>query len=117
MTGELSAIDPTKRGFFVGYPAGETVGPVKDTIDGKTKLFQPCGFSIRKSCVKCHAQVLNSHGDIVDVNGGMFDWDEKGFEPEFHLNYESAILKFKDGLPKYKDFPSEFGGSDEKIAE
>ena len=47
----------------------------------------------------------------------MFDWDnETGFQPEFHLNYESAILKFdNDGLPKFKDFPAEFGGSDEKM--
>jgi hypothetical protein len=118
VTGELNAIDPKTKGFFVGYPPNDKVGPVKDIIDNKTKLFQPCGFSIRKSCAKCSAQILNDHGEIIDVNGGIWNWeDEDGFAPEFHLNYESAILKFKDGLPKYKDFPAEFGGSDEKIGE
>ena len=42
----------------------------------------------------------------------MWNWPDNKFEPGFHLNYESAILKFQDGLPKYKDFPAEFGGSD-----
>jgi hypothetical protein len=34
-----------------------------------------------------------------------------------HVNYAEAVLPIKDGLPKLKDFPKEFGGSGEAIAE
>jgi hypothetical protein len=34
-----------------------------------------------------------------------------------HVNYESTVLRMKDGLPKLKDFPAELGGSGETIAE
>ena len=34
-----------------------------------------------------------------------------------HVNYESAVLPMKDGLPKLKDFPTELGGSGESVAE
>jgi hypothetical protein len=117
ITGDMTTVDPTQNGFFMGYPKGDKVGPLTDTIDGKTKLFQPCGFSVRKACATCHASILNDHGHLLDVNGGLWDWDA-GFTPAFHLNYESAILKFpNDGLPKYKDFPKDFGGSDETMEE
>lgn len=117
VTGDMIVNDPTKEGFHMGYPNGKEVGPVKDTEDGKTKLYQPCGFSIRKTCAKCHSNILNDHGGIVDVNGGVWNWGPEGFQPAFHLNYESAVLKMKDGLPKYKDFPSDFGGSNELMSE
>jgi hypothetical protein len=39
------------------------------------------------------------------------------FTPGLHVNYESTVLPMKDGLPKLKDFPEEFGGSGETIAE
>mmetsp|Transcript_16219 Transcript_16219/g.32640 ORF Transcript_16219/g.32640 Transcript_16219/m.32640 type:complete len:175 (+) Transcript_16219:277-801(+) len=117
ITGDMIVNDPKKEGFHMGYPEGSEVGPVKDTEDGKTKLYQPRGFSVRKTCAKCHSNILNDHGEIVDVNGGVWDWGADGFRPVFHLNYESAVLKMKDGLPKFKDFPSDFGGSDEKVEE
>jgi hypothetical protein len=34
-----------------------------------------------------------------------------------HVNYESSVLPMKDGLPKLKDFPTEFGGSGESASE
>jgi hypothetical protein len=33
------------------------------------------------------------------------------FNPEVHVNYSETVLPMKDGLPKLKDFPAEFGGS------
>jgi hypothetical protein len=33
------------------------------------------------------------------------------FQPAVHVNYQDAVLKIKDGLPKLKDFPKEMGGS------
>jgi hypothetical protein len=34
-----------------------------------------------------------------------------------HVNYAETVLPMKDGLPKLKDFPKEFGGSGESMAE
>ncbi len=39
------------------------------------------------------------------------------FEPAVHVNYAETVLPIRDGLPKLKDFPKEFGGSGEAIAE
>jgi hypothetical protein len=39
------------------------------------------------------------------------------FEPAVHVNYAETVLPIRDGLPKLKDFPKEFGGSGQAIAE
>jgi hypothetical protein len=39
------------------------------------------------------------------------------FKPGVHVNYEQTVLPIRDGLPKLKDFPAEFGGSGEAVAE
>jgi hypothetical protein len=33
------------------------------------------------------------------------------------VNYAEKVLAVVDGLPKFKDFPCELGGSDERLAE
>lgn len=39
------------------------------------------------------------------------------FAPGVHINYAETVLPMRDGLPKMKDFPSEFGGSGELVSE
>src|SRR5262245_55214225 len=39
------------------------------------------------------------------------------FKPAVHVNYAETVLPIRDGLPKFKDFPAEFGGSGTQIAE
>jgi hypothetical protein len=39
------------------------------------------------------------------------------FLPQVHVNYAETVLPMRDGLPKLKDFPAEFGGSGDVIAE
>ena len=39
------------------------------------------------------------------------------FVPGLHVNYSETGLRMKDGLPKFKDFPADFGGSGEQVAE
>jgi hypothetical protein len=39
------------------------------------------------------------------------------FKPGLHVNYAETVLPMRDGLPKMKDFPAEFGGSGEQVAE
>jgi hypothetical protein len=36
------------------------------------------------------------------------------FKPSVHVNYAETVLSMRDGLPRFKDFPAEFGGSGEQ---
>jgi hypothetical protein len=37
------------------------------------------------------------------------------FEPALHVNYQETVLPMKDGLPKYRDVPTDLGGTGELI--
>jgi hypothetical protein len=39
------------------------------------------------------------------------------FTPGVHVNYQETVLRMRDGLPKLKDFPKQFGGSGEALPE
>lgn len=73
--------------------------------------------SQRKFCKKCGGHVFTDHppGDFTDVYAAVLP--SVKFEPGIHVNYESAVLRIKDGLPKMKDFPAEMGGSGETLPE
>jgi hypothetical protein len=53
--------------------------------------------------------------DLVDVFAATIPTLE--FAPGVHVNYGEAVLKIQDGLPKFRDFPAEFGGSGETAPE
>ena len=73
--------------------------------------------SQRKYCKECGGHVMTDHpgGDFIDVYAAILP--TVNFEPGVHVNYESAVLRIKDGLPKMKDFPAEMGGSGETLPE
>lgn len=52
---------------------------------------------------------------LVDVYAATLPALE--FRPAVHVNYAETVLPMRDGLPKLKDFPAEFGGSGEQIPE
>jgi hypothetical protein len=37
------------------------------------------------------------------------------FQPTLHVHYGEKVLSMRDGLPKYRNMPKEFGGSGEKL--
>lgn len=73
--------------------------------------------SHRKWCTKCGGHVMTHHPplDLVDVYAALLPTLD--FTPALHVNYAEAVLRIPDGLPKLKDFPAEFGGSGETVAE
>ena len=77
----------------------------------KTKLSQ------RQYCTKCggHLMVHHTPLGLVDVFAATIP--TVTFTPGVHINYAETVLPMRDGLPKLKDFPAEFGGSGEAIAE
>ena len=52
---------------------------------------------------------------LVDVFAATLPMLE--FKPGVHVNYAATVLPMRDGLPTLKDFPAEFGGSGEMVAE
>ena len=53
--------------------------------------------------------------NMVDVFAATIP--DLAFVPVVHVNYGETVLRMKDGLPKLKDFPAEFGGSGETVPE
>jgi hypothetical protein len=46
---------------------------------------------------------------MVDVYAATIA--DLAFVPQVHVNYAETVLAMRDGLPKLKDFPAEFGDS------
>jgi hypothetical protein len=53
--------------------------------------------------------------DLIDVFTATIP--TLAFTPGVHVNYSETVLPMRDGLPKLKDFPAEFGGSGEMMQE
>ena len=79
--------------------------------------YSKTAFSQRQYCAKCGGHLMNNHPTIglVDVYAATIP--TLVFAPGVHVNYAERVLGMKDGLPKLKDFPKEFGGSGEVVAE
>lgn len=90
-----------------------------EVVKGKDKLasFVLSDTSHRKYCRECGGHIFTDHppGDFTDVYAAILP--SLKFEPGIHVNYESTVLRIKDGLPKLKDFPKEMGGSGEILPE
>jgi hypothetical protein len=73
--------------------------------------------SVRKFCSKCGGHVMTEHPGLklIDVFSAILP--DLKFEPGLHVNYSETVLRMQDGLPKLKDFPKDFGGSGETVAE
>lgn len=79
--------------------------------------FTKTPVSERKYCTKCGGHLMTNHPllGLVDVYAATIP--TLAFAPVVHVNYAETVLRMKDGLPKLKDFPAEFGGSGEMVAE
>lgn len=83
----------------------------------KLSTFEKTETSQRQFCTDCGGHVMVGHAPLglVDVYAATIPTLK--FEPGVHVNYAETVLPMKDGLPKLKDFPSEFGGSGEILPE
>jgi hypothetical protein len=79
--------------------------------------FQKTPLSQRRYCAKCGGHLMTAHPPLglVDVYAATIP--DLPFRPGVHVNYAESVLPMRDGLPKLKDFPAEFGGSGEVVAE
>ena len=74
-------------------------------------------MSHRQFCKSCGGHLFTRHPplNMVDVYAATIPTLK--FEPAVHVFYSEKVMAVRDGLPKMKDFPSEFGGSGETLPE
>ncbi len=79
--------------------------------------FAKTDNSHRKWCTKCGGHVMNDHPGMgmADVFAAVLPTLE--FKPAIHVFYGERMIAIKDGLPKFKDLPAEFGGSGDTLPE
>jgi hypothetical protein len=79
--------------------------------------FNKRGFSERQFCTRCGGSVLVDHPGLgfTDIPAGRLPTLD--FRPSVHLNYASAVLPMRDGLPKLRDMPESAGGSGQTLPE
>ncbi len=88
-----------------------TRGPDNIGTYNKTEL------SYRKWCKSCGGHLYTEMPSLglIDVFASVIPG--LPFKAAKHVNYQEAVLHIKDGLPKFKDFPKESGGSGEQVPE
>jgi hypothetical protein len=79
--------------------------------------FKKTELSHRQYCKKCGGHLMTNHPPLGMVDVFAATLPTLKFAPAVHVNYSETVLPMKDGLPKLKDFPKEFGGSGEAVPE
>jgi hypothetical protein len=79
--------------------------------------FKKTELSLRQYCSKCGGHLMTNHPPLGLIDVFTATIPDLVFTPGVHVNYAETVLPMRDGLPKLKDFPTEFGGSGETLAE
>ena len=79
--------------------------------------FKKTPGSERKYCSKCGGHLMTNHPGLGLVDVFTATIPTLKFVPGVHINYAETVLRIKDGLPKLKGFPKEFGGTGEAVPE
>jgi len=79
--------------------------------------FKKTDVSHRQYCKKCGGHLMTKHPGLGMVDVFAATIPALKFSPAVHVNYAETVLPIRDGLPKLKDFPKEFGGSGEAVPE
>lgn len=72
--------------------------------------------SYRKWCSRCGGHLMTEHPGfgLIDVFAAIVPTVR--FQPGVHVNVGESVLPLPDGLPHFKDFPKEMGGSGELVS-
>ena len=73
--------------------------------------------SQRKYCTKCGGHVFSDHPEMGMVDVYLNNVTGIDHQGAMHIYYGEKTMSVPDGLPKYADMPSEFGGSGELLSD
>jgi hypothetical protein len=79
--------------------------------------FKKTELSHRQYCRKCGGHLMTNHPSLGMVDVFAATLPTLKFAPAVHVNHSETVLPMRDGLPKLRDFPKEFGGSGEAVPE
>ena len=79
--------------------------------------YQKTPASQRQYCRACGGHLMTNHPTLGMVDVFAATLPSLAFKPGVHVNYAETVLPMADGLPKFRDFPKEFGGSGEMVSE
>jgi hypothetical protein len=79
--------------------------------------YRKTDMSHRQYCRLCGGHLMTAHPSLKLVDVYAATIPGLAFAPQVHVNYAGTVLPMRDGLPKLKDFPAEFGGSGEMVPE
>ncbi len=93
--------------FALWRPAALKVTRGADHIGSYNKTPQ----NNRQWCKSCGGHLFTEHPDmgLIDVYAALIP--QLAFKPGVHVHYREAVLRIKDGLPKWQDLPKQMGGS------
>jgi len=74
-------------------------------------------ISIRKWCSTCGGHIYTEHPTMGLIDVPVAVIKDFIFTPSFHVHYQESVQPVKDGLPKFKDLPSEAGGTGTTLVE
>eukprot|EP01119_Soliformovum_irregulare_P020644 TRINITY_DN671_c0_g1_i1.p1 TRINITY_DN671_c0_g1~~TRINITY_DN671_c0_g1_i1.p1 ORF type:complete len:151 (+),score=20.75 TRINITY_DN671_c0_g1_i1:21-473(+) len=97
---------------IIGYPSTAIEnGTIR--IQGKEQLkgFQVTDRITRHFCSHCGSPCYMELHLAKSIGLYSRFIDSYPFKPTLHFYYQSKRLSVKDGVPKWKDSPAEFGGS------
>jgi len=88
-------------------------------VAGEEQLaaYAKTAMSERQFCKVCGGHVMARHPPLGLIDVFAATLPTLPYAAGVHVNYAETVLPMKDGLPKFKDFPAEFGGSGEMAAE
>ena len=78
-------------------------------------VFKKTENSHRQFCRRCGSAVLVAHPGLGLTDVMSVVLPDLPFRPALHVHYGEKVLSMRDGLPKYKDMPKDFGGSGEML--
>jgi hypothetical protein len=79
--------------------------------------FHKTLMSRRMFCRQCGGHLMTDHPTVGLTDVFAATLPALKFQPGVHVNYAETVLPTRDGLPKLRDFPKEFGGSGETVPE
>ena len=99
--------------FSLWPPEAVTVTAGADKLGS----FAKTEASHRKFCTQCGGHVMTEHPAMGMTDVYLNIVPSKPHEGTLHVFYAEKTMSVKDGLPKYKDLPADFGGSGDTLPE